>query len=183
MLIFNDTILGCVWIGNKRFQEIIFRKIPCVWQLRKIEFLENDFSLTEILLLWPGNGFTLSFYLQIISGSHAKERESERKREREREKERRESREPLLMTDRATRKVELAEIVQSFDRRGRPPRSPRSREAPRRSRSRLRANRDRAKCRSRSRKGPRLSLFLLLSIWLDLIIFFSGFCLCFCIEE
>ena len=61
-----------------------------VWQLRKIEFSENDFSLTEILLLWPGNGFTLSFYLQTVSGSHAKERESKRKRERE--KERRESR-------------------------------------------------------------------------------------------
>ena len=28
-----------------------------------------------------------------------------------------------------------------------------------------------------------LSLFLLLLIWLDLMIFFSGFCLCFCIEE
>ena len=30
------------------------------------------------------------------------------------------------MTDRATRKAKLAEIVQSFDRRDRPPRSPRS---------------------------------------------------------
>ena len=29
----------------------------------------------------------------------------------------------------------------------------------------------------------RLSLFLLLLIWPDLMIFFSGFCLCFCIEE
>ena len=28
-----------------------------------------------------------------------------------------------------------------------------------------------------------LSLFLLLSIWPDLMIFFSGFCFCFCIEE
>ena len=47
--------------------------------------------------------------------------------------------------------------------------------------------------RSRSREAPRrsqplvepncLSLFLLLSIWPDLMIFFSGFCLCFCIEE
>ena len=32
-------------------------------------------------------------------------------------------------------------------------------------------------------KRSRLSLFLLLSIWPDLKIFFSGFCLCFCIEE
>ena len=32
-------------------------------------------------------------------------------------------------------------------------------------------------------KPSRLSLFLLLSIWPDLMIFFSGFCLCFCIEE
>ena len=47
--------------------------------------------------------------------------------------------------------------------------------------------------RSRSREAPRqsqplvepncLSLFLLLSIWPDLMIFFSRFCLCFCIEE
>ena len=32
-------------------------------------------------------------------------------------------------------------------------------------------------------KSNRLSLFLLLSIWSDLMIFFSGFCLCFSIEE
>ena len=32
-------------------------------------------------------------------------------------------------------------------------------------------------------KPSRLSLFLLLSIWPDLMIFFSGFCLCFSIEE
>ena len=57
---------------------------------------------------------------------HAQKRERAREREREREKERRESREPLLMTDRATRKPELAEIVQSFDRRDRLPRSLRS---------------------------------------------------------
>ena len=87
------------------------------------------------------------FTFKLFPG-HMQKRERVREREREREKERRESREPLLMTDRATRKVELAEIVQSFDRRGRPPRSPRSREAPRRSRSRLRANRDRAKHRA-----------------------------------
>ena len=47
--------------------------------------------------------------------------------------------------------------------------------------------------RTRSREAPRqsqplaepsrLSLFLLLSIWPDLMIFFSRFCLCFCIEE
>ena len=42
--------------------------------------------------------------------------------EREGERER-ESREPLLMTDRATRKAELTEIVQSFDRRDRLPKS------------------------------------------------------------
>ena len=122
--------------------------------------------------------FTFKLFL-----GHAQKRERVREREREREKERKESREPLLMTDRATRKAELAEIVQSFDRWDHLPRSPRSREAPRRSRSRLRADRNRAKCRSRSRKGLRLSLFLILSIWLDLIFFFSGFCLCFYIEE
>ena len=39
-------------------------------------------------------------------------------------------------------------------------------------------------CRSQPLVEPsRLSLFLLLSIWPDLMIFFSGFCLCFCIEE
>ena len=58
------------------------------------------------------------------------------KRERERKKERRESREPLLMTDHAIRKAKLAKIVQSFVHRNRPPRSPRSREAPRQLRSR-----------------------------------------------
>ena len=87
--------------------------------------------------------FTFKLFL-----GHTQKRERVREREREREKERRESREPLLMTDRATRKVELAEIVQSFDRRGRPPRSPRSREAPRQLRSRLHADRDRAKHRA-----------------------------------
>ena len=46
--------------------------------------------MIEILLIWPGNGFTVSFYLQTISESRAKERESERKKElrhAEREKE------------------------------------------------------------------------------------------------
>ena len=79
------------------------------------------------------------------------------------------------MTDRATRKVELAKIVQSFNRQDHwdhPPKSSaeitkiarstapiaispscqsRSRKAPRQSQSRLSADRDRAKCRSRSR--------------------------------
>ena len=39
--------------------------------------------MTKICLIWPGNHFTESFYLQTVSGSCAKERESERKRERE----------------------------------------------------------------------------------------------------
>ena len=39
-------------------------------------------------------------------------------------------------------------------------------------------------CRSQPLVEPNcLSLFLLLSIWPNLMIFFSGFCLCFCIEE
>ena len=52
-----------------------------------------------------------------------------------------------------------------------------SREAQRRSRLRLH-------CAISPLVEPsRLSLFLLLSIWPNLMIFFSGFCLCFCIEE
>ena len=53
----------------------------------------------------------------------------------------------------------------------------RSREALRRSRLRLR------RAISPVVEPSRLSLFLLLSIWPDLMIFFSGFCLCFYIEE
>ena len=85
----------------------------------------------------------------------------------------------------------------------------RSREAPRRSRSREASiaisrstasiaitrsiDRNLANRRSQSREAPCrsqplvepscLSLFLLLSIWPDLMIFFSEFCLCFCIKE
>ena len=112
---------------------------PVCLQLQKIEFPENDFNLTEILLLWPENGFTLSFYLQTISGSRAKERERARERERKKSLPR-------------SSKASIAEIVC----RNRPPshnrdqrfvqsRS-RSCEAPRQSRSRLPTDRDRAKC-------------------------------------
>ena len=46
-----------------------------------MKFSGKSFLVDQCLLLWPGNDFTLSFSLQIISG----------KRERERERERRES--------------------------------------------------------------------------------------------
>ena len=62
-----------------------------------------------------------------------------------------------------------------------------------RSRSHLRVDRDRStapiaiavphRVISPLVEPSRLSLFLLLSIWPDLMIFFSGFCLCFYIEE
>ena len=62
-----------------------------------------------------------------------------------------------------------------------------------RSRSRLRANCDLAftpiaiaaprRAISPLAKPSHLSLFLLLSIWPDLMIFFSGFCLCLCTKE
>ena len=75
------------------------------------------------------------------------ERESERKKELSHK-----NREIVQSFDRTTRKAELTEIVQSFDCQDRPPRSPRSREAPLRSRSHLRADRDHAKRRSRLRE-------------------------------
>ena len=101
--------------------------------------------MTEILLLWPGNGFTLSFYLQTISGSRAK-RERARQRERGRKKE------------------ERVEIVQSRARRYHPKSSsPRSSAKIVRRHHRHRANRDRAKrlSRSRSREMSRFDDFFL----------------------
>ena len=58
--------------------------------------------------------------------------------------------------------------------------------APRRSQSQYRTAWSRLRLRrviSPLVEPSRLSLFLILSIWPDLMIFFSGFCLCFCIEE
>ena len=60
-----------------------FSPNPHVWQQQKISFSGNSLPVDRNLRLWPGNDFTLSFSLQIISGS--------RKTQREREKERRES--------------------------------------------------------------------------------------------
>ena len=89
----------------------IFRKLKSVWP----KFYSFD----------PKMVLHFHFTFKPFPG-HAQKRERAREREREREKERRESREPLLMNDHATRKAELVEIVQSFDRRDRPLRSPRS---------------------------------------------------------
>jgi len=61
--------------GGKWFQEIIF---PLT---RVFGSYGKSFPVDQNLLLWLGNDFTLSFPLQIISGSRAKERESERKKE------------------------------------------------------------------------------------------------------
>ena len=62
---------------------------PRVWQQRKMKFSGKSFPVDQHLLLWPGNDFTLSFSLQIISGKREREREREEKAqigERERKK-------------------------------------------------------------------------------------------------
>lgn len=61
---------------------------PRVWQQRKMKFSGKSFPVDQNLLLRPGNDFTLSFSLQIISESRKRERESERKNAKERESER-----------------------------------------------------------------------------------------------
>ena len=162
------------------------------------------------------------FTFKPFSG-HAQKREIARERERERERERRVKSLcswPITPQGKSSSprssKASIAEIVRSFDHWNRPPRSARSREAPRRSRSRLRANRDRTKRRSRPREpsiaiarstapimiSPSrrsqsreasiaiarstmpIAIALSVQIWSDLMIFFfSGFCLCFCIEK
>ena len=62
---------------------------PRVWQQWKMKFSGKSLLVDRNLLLWPGNDFTLSFSLQIISRSRKtqREREKERKTQREREKE------------------------------------------------------------------------------------------------
>ena len=192
----------------------IFRKLKSVWP----KFYSFDLEMV----------LHFHFTFKPFPG-HAQKRERAKERERERERERRESREPLLMIDRATRKIclprsskaSIAEIVHR-DRWDRSPKSSaeiteiarstvpiaispsrrsRSHETPRQSQSRLSADRDRAKCRSRSRlhadrdlakhradrspsSNPVASLYSFFSqfdrIW---FFFFSGFCLCFCIEK
>ena len=82
---------------------------PCVWLC-----MENRIFRKSILFDRKIVALTRKlFYVFILPSNHFWKRETERERER------RESRESLLMTDCATRKAELAEIVQSFDRRDR----------------------------------------------------------------
>ena len=59
-----------------------------VWQQRKMKFSGKSFPVDQNLLLRPGNDFTLSFSLQIISGSRKREREREKECKRERARER-----------------------------------------------------------------------------------------------
>ena len=56
---------------------------PRVWQQRKMKFSGKSFPVDQNLLLWPGNDFTLSFSLQIISGERERERAQIGEREEE----------------------------------------------------------------------------------------------------
>ena len=59
---------------------------PHVWQQRKMKFSENSLPVDRNLRLWPRNDFTLSFSLQIISGSRKTQREREKEQHRESER-------------------------------------------------------------------------------------------------
>ena len=165
---------------------------PRVWQLRKVEFFGNwnqfDQNFTPLTRKW--------FYTFILPSNHfrvtrKREREQERERERERKKrafahDRSRHKESWARRDRPKlwSPRSFAEITRSVDRDRANHRS-RSCEAPRRSRSRLRADRDltkhRVDCSPSSNSVTSLCSFFSQfdRIWW----FFSGFCLCFCIEE
>ena len=79
--------MTCTWFLLKAVFELAknrfwksFSVKPTRWQLWKINFPENNFRLIKICTCWPGNDFTESFYLQMISVARAKERESHRKK-------------------------------------------------------------------------------------------------------
>ena len=57
---------------------------PRVWQQWKMKFSGKSLPVDWNLLLWPGNDFTLSFSLQIISRSCKTQREREKEQQRER---------------------------------------------------------------------------------------------------
>ena len=129
--------------------------------------------MTEILLIWLGNHFTYSFYLQTVS-FHAQERERERARERK----------SLATKIERSSKASITEIILQ-DRRNRPPRSPRSREAPRQLRSRDQRGASRDCSPSSNLENVCVSVFVCVSVvwqlrkcekmWPDLMIFFLGF--------
>ena len=76
-----------------------FRKSFSIKSMR-LAATENHFRLTKILHCWPGNHFTLLFYLRMISGKSAKERESHRKKKPTRTKHTRRERERTIGVDR-----------------------------------------------------------------------------------
>ena len=100
-----------------------FPSNPRVWQQRKMKFSGKSFLVDQHLLLWPGNDFTLSFSLQIISRERERERERERAQigEREREREEKETSPAIApLVDRARRsrrsskdRIDLAFTTQS----------------------------------------------------------------------
>ena len=66
-----------------------------------MKFSGKSLPVDRNLLLWPGNDFTLSFSLQIISGSCKTQREQEKKRKTQRARERTTQRESEQNTERA----------------------------------------------------------------------------------
>ena len=76
-----------------------FRKSFSVKSMR-LAATENHFRLTKILHCWPGNHFTLLFYLRMISGKSAKEKESHRKKKPMRTKHTQRERERTIGVDR-----------------------------------------------------------------------------------
>ena len=110
--IINIVYQGPFVLASNHFRKSFSVK-PCVWLCmeNRIFWKPISFDRKIATLTWK------LFYVFILPSNHFRERE------RERERERRGSREPLLMTDHATSK---AEIAQSFDPRDRLSRSSRS---------------------------------------------------------
>ena len=156
---YNIQNKGVFVLGENHFRKYFSRNAG-VWLVRKIEFSGNWFPLTEKKGFDYENEFPFLFSLQMISGTETRKESSQmRKGSSQMRKGRTRERERTISRTRKGRKI-MSSIVIS------PLRWSRSREAPRRSRLRLR------RAISPLVEPSRLSLFPLLSIWSDLMIFF-----------
>ena len=133
-------------------------------------------NFSKIIFKWPCVFKALTqkwFEVKIFTSNHF-QTHAQRQRERKRERGRRES--PVLRPSSSP----TTTVVHSLDRA--PVQQPQTEPiAPLRSQHRTSHHADRSKDRTASIAAPHTSLFLLLSIWPDLMNFFSGFCF-FCVS-
>ena len=151
---------------------------PHVWLQWKMKFSRNSFPVDQYLLLWPGNNFTLLFSVQIISTERERERERESPDRRERERKKRLRRRSTSGAIIRRARSSIAIVSALVDRRAARSSVGRDRGAARSSGERARRSRHSSDDRTDLAFTARSHLLLryAISIWLDLMNFFAGFC-------